>query len=203
MQKINNTRTRDRIASALRQEIMSGRFEDGEEITQEQLAEKLQLSRMPVREALQMLEMEGLLVRLPNRHMRVIGLRENKVIESLRVLAALEAEIALILAQSSKDISLLNPGKEEQFHYILAELIDNPYLLQVHTRLLKGYPQYIWDNITDRPDTKLLHETILAAIRSANESAIFDAMRKYYQNLAALLVKYIKEINSREKPATD
>ena len=68
LKKLSNAQTKDRIAAILRQEIMSGRIKDGEELAQEQLAEKLELSRTPVREALQILEMEGLLKRLPNRH---------------------------------------------------------------------------------------------------------------------------------------
>ena len=140
MKKLSNAQTKDRIAAILRQEIMSGRIKDGEELAQEQLAEKLELSRTPVREALQILEMEGLLKRLPNRHMRVIGLQENTVRENFRVLAAVEAEIALILAQSDKDISILNPNAEDQFHRMLSDLTGNPYLSEVHRRLLGGYP---------------------------------------------------------------
>lgn len=202
MKKLSNAQTKDRIAAALRHEILSGRIKDGEELAQEQLAEKLELSRMPVREALQMLEMEGLLKRLPNRHMRVIGLQENAVRECLRVLAVVEAEIALILAQSGKDISTLNPNAEKEFHYMLAELIDNSYLSQIHRRLLGGYPQYVWDNIAQRSNTMHAHEAILAAIRAANEPMIFDAVRKYYNDLADSLVTHMKEINSHEKPAT-
>lgn len=58
MHPLGNRQTKDHIADALRQEILSGRFADGEELTQKQLAQVLEVSRMPVREALQILELE-------------------------------------------------------------------------------------------------------------------------------------------------
>lgn len=59
----------------LRYEILSGSMKPGDELAQESIAEQLGLSRMPVREALQALEQEGFLVRLPNRHMQVASWR--------------------------------------------------------------------------------------------------------------------------------
>lgn len=53
MKKIEKIQTKDRIADILRNEILIGEIENGEELTQEGLAESLGVSRMPVREALQ------------------------------------------------------------------------------------------------------------------------------------------------------
>ena len=71
MKQIDTVQTKDYIARAIRQEILSGRIKAGEELTQEDLAETMGVSRMPIREALQTLAQEGFLVRLPNRHMQV------------------------------------------------------------------------------------------------------------------------------------
>lgn len=57
---MKNKRTCDYIAEAIQNEILSGRMEAGQPLRQEELSEKLGYSRMPVREALQILEEQGL-----------------------------------------------------------------------------------------------------------------------------------------------
>ena len=61
---MKNKRTCDYIAEAIQNEILSGRMEAGQPLRQEELSEKLGYSRMPVREALQILEEQGLVRRL-------------------------------------------------------------------------------------------------------------------------------------------
>ena len=55
----------------LKEEILEGNLPGGLEMTQQELAESLGVSRMPVREALLILEYQGLVERLPNNHVRV------------------------------------------------------------------------------------------------------------------------------------
>ena len=61
----------EKVAAYLRQEILSGKIKPGERIRQEDIAERLGASRLPVREALRMLELEGLTEILVNRGARV------------------------------------------------------------------------------------------------------------------------------------
>lgn len=93
MKKIERKQTRDQIAQMIRYQILSGAMKPGEELTQENIAEQLGLSRMPVREALQSLEQEGFLVRLPNRHMQVSTLAVEDVSHIFRVIAVMAAEL--------------------------------------------------------------------------------------------------------------
>ena len=130
LEKIGSRQTKDRIADMLREEILSGRIADGEELAQEQLAELLEVSRMPVREALQILELEGLLLRLPNRHMQVVGLNEQKAHENLRLVAAVELEIALILMEKQHEETYV--ADVDDFHGWVSEQVENPYLQQTH-----------------------------------------------------------------------
>ena len=93
MKKIERKQTRDQIAQMIRYQILSGAMKAGDELTQESIAEQLGLSRMPVREALQSLEQEGFLVRLPNRHMQVSTLAVEDVSHIFRVIAVMAAEL--------------------------------------------------------------------------------------------------------------
>jgi DNA-binding GntR family transcriptional regulator len=61
----------EKIAAYLRDEILSGHIRPGERIRQEEVAARLGASRLPVREALRMLELEGLTEILVNRGARV------------------------------------------------------------------------------------------------------------------------------------
>ena len=65
-----SVQTKDYIVQLIKEEILSGVMKPGEELAQEALAERLGVSRMPIREALQNLVQEGFAVRLPNRHIQ-------------------------------------------------------------------------------------------------------------------------------------
>ena len=71
MEYIGNKKKQGSIVELLRDEILAGNIPDGSEMTQNELAESLGVSRMPVREALILLEYQGLIDRLPNNHVRV------------------------------------------------------------------------------------------------------------------------------------
>ena len=71
MKSVSLVSLKDQAAAALRREIYAGELPDGAELRQEDIAAQLGISRLPVREAMQQLQNEGLLERLPNRHVRV------------------------------------------------------------------------------------------------------------------------------------
>jgi DNA-binding GntR family transcriptional regulator len=58
---------KDIAASAIRDAILRGRFMPGEKLDQQQIADELNISRSPVREALRALDAEGLITLIPNR----------------------------------------------------------------------------------------------------------------------------------------
>lgn len=93
MKKSKESRPVDHITQMLRYEILSGSMKPGDELAQESIAEQLGLSRMPVREALQALEQEGFLVRLPNRHMQVARLAPDHVSHIFRAIAVMATEL--------------------------------------------------------------------------------------------------------------
>ncbi|WP_432837530.1 GntR family transcriptional regulator [Dactylosporangium sp. CA-092794] len=75
-----------RVAARLRQAILDGEIAPGERIRQEEIAERLGSSRLPVREALRMLTAEGLTELEPNKGARVprLGPREVDVVYQMR-----------------------------------------------------------------------------------------------------------------------
>ena len=107
METVSAVQTKDYIVSAIRSEILAGNMRPGEELTQEMIAEQLGVSRMPVREALQSLAQEGLIERLPNRHMQVAAMEEKQVRDTFRMAAAMETEILLMIPEEKRDELLL------------------------------------------------------------------------------------------------
>ncbi len=81
----------DNVAEALRQAIVTGQFEDGEELNQVELAEHFKVSRVPIREALRRLQAEGLVSAEAHRRATVIGLDRDRAEEIFQIRALLES----------------------------------------------------------------------------------------------------------------
>jgi DNA-binding GntR family transcriptional regulator len=93
-----------RVVEHLRREILGGRIGPGERVRQEDIAQQLGASRLPVREALQMLAAEGLVEHEPNKGARVPWLSMHEVDVMYRMREQLEP---LALAES---LPALGPG---------------------------------------------------------------------------------------------
>jgi DNA-binding GntR family transcriptional regulator len=85
----------EEVTRYLRDAIMSGEYVAGERIRLEELADRLDVSTMPAREALTALVIEGLLEALPRRGYRVVSLQQQDIEDVFRV----HAFIAGILAE--------------------------------------------------------------------------------------------------------
>lgn len=103
----------DMTAEHIRKMIVLDEFRPGERLRERALAEELNVSRTPLREALKLLETEGLVTISKNRGARVAKLSQSEIAEKLKVLAALErlaGELACDLANDEdiQEISALH-----------------------------------------------------------------------------------------------
>ena len=126
MEYIGNKKKQGSIVELLRDEILAGNIPDGSEMTQNELAESLGVSRMPVREALILLEYQGLIDRLPNNHVRVASLTEDYFRHILKTGCRLELEfsqgdLAQLPLQSFQKKSGDDNGDLPLFCYIQTE----------------------------------------------------------------------------------
>ncbi len=81
----------DQIYEHLKARILYGEIHPGERLAQEKVAEQLQISRMPVREAFRRLEQDGLVERLPQGGVRVTPVTMETIRHVFGVRTALEA----------------------------------------------------------------------------------------------------------------
>lgn len=150
---------RDMIYESLRQAIFDGEFKAGERLVEKELAEKMKVSRTPIREALRKLETEGLIKHLPRKGVVVKGFKQEDVIEIYSIRQALEAlaitytvrnitekeikkleeimEIMEILTNKEDAVALFNIS--QKFNDILIQSSKMPRLIN----LINTYQEYL------------------------------------------------------------
>ena len=209
METVSAVQTKDYIVSAIRSEILAGNMRPGEELTQEMIAEQLGVSRMPVREALQSLAQEGLIVRLHNRHMQVAAMEEKQVRDTFRMAAAMETEILLMIPEEKRGELLLRlselaetvgsgvreaaAGAEMAWHKHALASLKNSYIHQLFLRLLDSYVSYAVERVKRGNAAAEQLTDVGAALASGDEGALRAAMNRYYGRMADCL------LNSKEK----
>ena len=94
------------VAVRLRQRIVEGQLAPGAKLNERELAEALNVSRTPLREAIKMLAAEGLVELLPNRGAVVAQMSEQDVIDTFEVIAGLEGQSGELAAQRISEAEL-------------------------------------------------------------------------------------------------
>jgi DNA-binding GntR family transcriptional regulator len=150
----------DEVYKALIVAISAGQLAPGERITQEDLAEKLNVSRSPVLQALRLLKKDGLLEEAPGRGLVVAKLDPLRIGQLYQVRGALDALAARLAAASGTKIpmSLIDRGREAAagsdvnalieadiaFHSAIYEASGNSYIIEstlmhwIHLRRIMG-----------------------------------------------------------------
>lgn len=123
MEQIGIRKKQGSIVEVIRDAILSGSIPADTEMTQKELAEDLGVSRMPVREALILLEYQGLVRRLPNNHVRAAEFSEGYFEQLFRLCAGLEMDVL-----HGRDSAEGLPDGEMEFHRLLCR--EHPYELQ-------------------------------------------------------------------------
>ncbi len=197
----------------LRESILSGFLAPGKRISEPAIAEKLGLSRTPIREALQYLAKEGLVEMIPHRGARVklLSLREIKEVYEVR--AVLESEGARLAALYATDndiqtieaqLELLNHidpqdflaqrQADMDFHAAFVAAGQNQTLerlfndLQGNLSLLRNYTS----NLSQTPETQAQHLAIVKAIADKNPDVAASAAKTHVLHFLNLILE--KEI---------
>lgn len=97
---------RDAVFSRLRDAIISGYFRPGQRLTEQELAERLSVSRTPVREALRKLELQKLVVTTPYKGVVVRELTLAEAEQIYQVRAVLEGLAARLAAEKAGEADL-------------------------------------------------------------------------------------------------
>ena len=168
------------VVEALQQAILSGQIPADTEMTQNELAESLGVSRMPVREALMILEYQGLIIRLPNNHVKAADLNEDALRQILTLGAQLERQAMRALPQ---DAALA--GGEMLQHRTLRNAIVYP----LHRKLLESIQEnYIAFAVGARPEPVNDRLPRLLTLDRQGSPEVLDAWNAYEEELLHLIL---------------
>ncbi len=125
----NSIPVRERAYEYLKSSVLSGHFNPGERLTEEHLANKLGVSRTPVREALHKLESEGLIKPLETRGFIVSRDSIDEVEELFEIRALLEGHALRIISEkiSERDLEQLNGFIEKAEEALRKKRIDEVF----------------------------------------------------------------------------
>jgi DNA-binding GntR family transcriptional regulator len=217
---LSGRNTSSRIAEQLRQEISSGERVPGTPLRQETLAKELGVSRMPVRDALQKLLSEGLVILHPHRGMYISSLTAEECAElfdlrmmlecdvlrramnkhtaaSRRKLRFVQAELEL-----AKDTRAWVDGDGE-FHELLYAPCARPRTLEI-IRTLRDSVQRFYlgamDHSDHRKGWKNEHRLILKATDRNDADAACAALETHLRETERVVQSRLKQVNSQGEP---
>jgi DNA-binding GntR family transcriptional regulator len=196
--QLRNRPLGERLAEMLRKQILDGSLTPGAEIRQEALAKKYEVSRIPVREALQHLERDGFVVVKPNRRVVVAEITSGDLNDHYEVRALIEGALAKRAAVNSSKYeeireaylvgeNLLGTGEtaalvraNEIFHRAVWEASGSTRLYSIANQLWTGIPPYRAFLFPDGIHSSIReHLEIVKAITSGNEELAQNLMSRH------------------------
>ena len=191
LQPIAQESTPSLIASQLRQHIAEGTLAPGEQLVEMEIAHELGVSRGPVREAIQRLTQEGLVVSIRNKGVFVSEFEADDLLDIYEARTAVEKSAAWILfsrdhvragdellrcvermaeASAAEDLGAMSEA-DIAFHEKLVEMAASPRLSRMHATLLTETRMCL-NRLEGRYDDESIrvaeHRAIAEAIREGN-----------------------------------
>ena len=210
----------DRVYEAVRDAVIDGRFEPGQWLRQETLAQELGVSQMPVREALKRLVAEGLAERIPYRGVRIVEFAPRDIadmctvrliLESLAVrfaTAHITAEQVAQLKQNLREAAnCTNPDQmarrrelNDEFHLTICHASDHRYLTRQLDSLWDWFPGVmLYEGMRRQEELSAArlareneeHRAILSAIEQRDALQAEEYTRRHIRNLSLELAEVL------------
>ncbi|TBL75995.1 GntR family transcriptional regulator [Paenibacillus thalictri] len=214
MEQLSILPAREQVAAALRKAIFSGELQVGQELTQEEVAQQLGISRMPVREAFQILERDGLLL-LRKRRAIVQGLTVDDLVDHYDIRSLLEGEAAARAAVRKKDMQDIAGAQaqvekaaaakntadylsaNEAFHRAIWEASESARLEGLLSQLWTGLPPHLPELLPEQIEKSITeHRQIAAAIESGGAEQARAAMSVHVKRSLDDLLKQQKALSA-------
>ena len=205
---------RDVDFNTLRQAILRGELKPGERLMEIQLANKLGVSRTPIREALRKLELEGLVNMVPRKGAEVADITEKSLRDVLEVRKALE-ELSVQLACekiTEEEIEELKRVAERfkdtlndqdvtkiaeadvAFHDVIYTATDNQKLILLLNNLREQMYRYRVEYLKKEeayPQLIAEHEELIDNISKRNKEEATRIMCEHIDNQVATVINVI------------
>ncbi|MGN1377531.1 MAG: GntR family transcriptional regulator [Dorea sp.] len=206
---------RDVVFNTLRQAILRGELKPGERLMEIQLANKLGVSRTPIREAIRKLELEGLVLMIPRKGAEVADISEKSLRDVLEVRKALE-ELAVQLACDKikkEEIEDLKKAAEDfkkilksrditeiaeadvRFHDIIFMATDNQKLVQLLNNLREQMYRFRVEYLKNEevhPQLIAEHEKIIEHIMERDKAKASAIVSEHINNQVEGVIDIIR-----------
>jgi len=194
----------DEVKKYIAEGISAGEFQPGQQLKEEKIARRLEISRPPIREAFKLLEAQGLVVRRPRRGVFVSEVKEKDVWEVYSLKAVLY-EMAIGLAikkftasdferlerliedmgscvrQSPPDI-LRYQSAHWQYHLLILEASNNRRLVEVASTLHQQVLRFSYKSLQNNDhllSSLKYHKDIVRAANKGNTARAMILMREH------------------------
>ena len=209
---------RDVVFNTLRQAIITGEFAPGERLMEIALANRLGVSRTPVREAIRKLELEGLVVMIPRKGAEVAKITEKDLRDVLEVRSSLEELAAELAAERmndevkeklekalkefeeaiESDDNAAIADSDVDFHDVIFEATGSARLIQIINNLREQMDRYRLEYVKDTEyHTVLLneHRELAKAMVEGRKEDARKIMKRHIDNQEMTVIRNIKEEN--------
>ncbi len=212
------------VYNYLRDCILSGKFRQSERLNQDEIANQLGVSRMPVREAIKRLDNEGLVVSRPHRGAIVTTLGPDAVLELFEMRGALEGLAVSLAIQSMGQESLeeffghleqqlqrldqakSNPSlwiqRHEEFHDYICQAANRPHLAASIRKLRQNLAPHIRLYLSAYKHTEMAgfdHRSLLEAMKCGDPVRAEVMMREHVLSAANGVIAFLRRSNAVDK----
>ena len=207
---------RDVVFNTLRRAILKGELEPGERLMEIALANKLGVSRTPIREAIRKLELEGLVIMIPRKGAEVAKITEKDLRDVLEVRTSLEllsielacdritSEELVELKQTCRAFEEALKGddltemaeKDVAFHDVIFKATKNARLIQILNNLREQMYRYRMEYLKDKNFHQRLveeHRMIVSAIEKKDKETAVSLIREHIYVQELTVIKHITE----------
>jgi DNA-binding GntR family transcriptional regulator len=206
------------VYRTLRDAILRCELRPGERLVIDDLARRLSVSIIPVREALQQLQAEALVVSVPHVGTTVAPVSRESILDVFVVLEGLELVATRLVAERGRaeDLQVLADhvaamdaavagGQHEEwaalnrrFHLAISELPGLELLRDLTARVLDRWDRvrrfYFSGVLVHRLDqAQQDHRDILAAVRAQDVARLADLVRRHNQAALAAYLRYLSD----------
>lgn len=207
---------RDVVFNTLRRAILKGELKPGERLMEIALADKLGVSRTPIREAIRKLELEGLVVMAPRKGAKVASITERDLNDVLEVRKGMEVlaislacdritreEIEKLEEVEKKFQNLIEDGNFTElaevdvvFHDIIYNATNNTRLVQLLNNLREQMYRYRMEYLKDIAVRRTLadeHKAICEALREKNEQKALNYIKLHIDNQQKAIIRSLNQ----------
>jgi DNA-binding GntR family transcriptional regulator len=210
----------EQVAQRLRPMLVEGRIPPGAKLNERELAELLNVSRTPLREAIKMLAAEGLVELLPNRGAIAVSLSEADVLNTFEVMAGLESlsgelaaeritpqelaeiqamQFEMMAAYTRRDLSAYY-NLNSRIHNAINAAAKNPVLATVYNQVNARLQALRFRSNQDGEKWKRAmkeHEKMIEALAARDGAAMREVLLAHLRNKRDVVLEQLREVQAK------